>query len=92
MKRFVLGVLIAGSIVLPGTPVFADASAGASCIGIGSSSEAPQGRDDIALLIKEFHELQGFDTPGEGYSTFAKLHAGSPLACFGEEPPPPPHL
>ena len=90
MFRKKLAVLVAAALmalmVLVGAmPAFAAPSPQASCIGIGSSSEAQvQARDDISHLVKEVSAEEG-TTPGGIYSFIAREHAGSYSGCFPEE-------
>ncbi|MDP9266411.1 MAG: hypothetical protein M3O91_09895 [Chloroflexota bacterium] len=72
------------------------ASAGPSCIGLGSST-APKpgttpadatsggGRATIAHFVKDGFAALGFSSPGGAYSFFAKIHATDISGCPFEE-------
>jgi hypothetical protein len=84
----VVVVIVASSALLAGAgaqSAMADASGGASCIGIeassvsppGSSAEAPGGMAQLVAFVK----AEAGGKFGPAASSFARLHAGSHEAC-----------
>ena len=90
MKRVIAATVVVMALALAtSVAVSADASSAggrASCIGWGSSTAraSDQSRNEIAHFIKESFADFGASSPGGVYNFFAKIHAASEEACFGE--------